>query len=99
VPEDVDAQVAWRRVRAMTLARLGQLDEAELLARTAIETAEATDYTDLHASALAALGDVFRLAGRRKESTAALEHAATLFEAKRNLVATQRIRTLLDGEI
>ena len=87
VPEDVDAQVAWRRVRAMALARLGRVDEAERLAREAIDTAGATDFTDVHASALVGLGEVLRLAGRAQESTAALEGAVTLFEAKRNLVA------------
>jgi hypothetical protein len=81
----------------MTLARLGRFDEAELLAREAIETAAATDFTVLHASSRFALGDVLRLAGRREESTAALEQAATLFEAKRNLVAMQRARALLAG--
>lgn len=91
VPEDVDAQVDWRRVRALTLARLGQLDEAERLAREAIDTTAATDFTDLHASALVGLGDVLRLAGRAQESTAALEQALTLVEAKRNLAATQRV--------
>ena len=95
VPEDVDAHVAWRRVRAMALARLGRVDEAERLAREAIDTAGATDFTDLHASALVGLGDVLRLAGRAQESTAALEGAVTLFEAKQNLVAIQRVRTLL----
>ena len=97
VPEDVDAQVDWRRVRAMALARLGRLDEAERLAREAIDTAAATDFTDLHASALVGLGEVLRLAGRAQESTAALEQAVTLFEAKQNLAATQRVRTLLAG--
>ena len=94
VPEDVDAQVAWRRVRAMALSRLGQLDEAERLAREAIDTAATTDFTELHASALAVLGEVLRLSGRAQESTAALEQAVTLFEAKGNLVALQRVRTL-----
>ena len=97
VPEDVDAQVAWRRVRAMALSRLGQLDEAERLAREAIDTAATTDFTELHASALAVLGEVLRLSGRAQESTAALEQAVTLFEAKGNLVALQRVRTLLDS--
>ena len=95
VPEDVDAQVAWRRVRAMALARLGRADEAERLAREATDTAAATDFTDLHASALVGLGDVLRLAGRAQESTAALEQAVMLFEAKRNLAAMQRVRSTL----
>ena len=61
VPEDVDAQVAWRRIRAIALARLGRLDEAERLAREAIDTAAATDFTDFHASAVEGLGEVLRL--------------------------------------
>jgi hypothetical protein len=89
--------VAWRRVRATALARLGRLAEAERLGREAVEIAAATDYTDLHADALAGLGEVLRLADRLPESAAALEHAITLFEAKRNLVAAQRACAFLAG--
>ena len=99
VPEDVDAQVAWRRVRAIALARLGQLDDAERLVREAIDTAAATDFTDLHASALACLGDVLRRAGRIQESTAALEQAATLYQAKQNLAAAKQVRALLASRV
>ena len=57
VPEDVDGQAAWRSVRAKLLARRGNVAEAEELAREAMALAGATDYVDLHAEALAALGE------------------------------------------
>jgi tetratricopeptide (TPR) repeat protein len=49
VPEDADAQIAGRSVRAKLLARLGDLERAEPLARDATERAARTDYLDLHA--------------------------------------------------
>ena len=43
VPEDIDAQAGWRRVRAKALARLGEPNEAERLAREAVAMAARTD--------------------------------------------------------
>ena len=37
--DDVDAQVGWRCVRARVLARRGSIQEAERLARAAVELA------------------------------------------------------------
>jgi ATP/maltotriose-dependent transcriptional regulator MalT len=75
VPEDVDGQVGWRRVKAKVLARRGDLEEAERLARDATAIAGRTDYLDLRAQAVADLAEVLRLLGRRKESASALEEA------------------------
>jgi hypothetical protein len=58
VPEDVDAQVGWRRVCAKLVARSGDLAEGERLAREAVSLATPTDYLDLRAEASAALGEV-----------------------------------------
>jgi tetratricopeptide (TPR) repeat protein len=95
VPEDADAQVGWRRVRAKLLARRGELDEAERLGREAVTIASGTDYLDAHAKAVADLAEVFRLAGRPKESGAASREAIRLYEQKGNVVAAQRLRGLL----
>ena len=73
VPEDATPKIGWRRVRAKLLARAGELDEAERLGREAVALAERTDYLDVHAQAVADLGEVLRLAGRPEESAAALE--------------------------
>ncbi len=70
VPEDADAQIGWRRVRAKLLARSGDLDEAERLGREAVAMASETDYLESRAQALVDLGEVLRLAGRPQESRA-----------------------------
>jgi class 3 adenylate cyclase/tetratricopeptide (TPR) repeat protein len=96
LPEDADAQTQWRRVRAKILARRGDLDEAERLGREAVEIASGTaDILDLQAEAVADLGEVLRLAGRMRESQAAVEEAIGLYDRKGNVVAADRLRALL----
>ncbi len=91
VPEDVDAQAGWRRVRAKTLARLGNPVEAERLAREAVAMLATSDYLDAHAAAVGDLGDVLHLAGKLEESAAATEEAIRMYERKGNIaVAGQR---------
>jgi tetratricopeptide (TPR) repeat protein len=87
VPEDADAQVGWRRVRAKLLARRGDLDEAERLGREAVTIASTSDYLDLRANAFADLAEVLQLAGKPEESTAAAQEAIRLYEQKGNIVA------------
>jgi class 3 adenylate cyclase/uncharacterized protein (DUF433 family) len=96
VPGDVDGQTQWRRVRAKVLARKGELDEAERIGREAVAIASATaDILDLRAEALADLGEVLSLAGRAQESREALQEAIRLYEAKGNVVGTDRVHGLL----
>ncbi|MGB2875579.1 MAG: adenylate/guanylate cyclase domain-containing protein [Gaiellaceae bacterium] len=95
VPEDADAHVGWRRVRANLLARRGDFEEAERLAREATAIAGRTDYLDLRAQAAADLAEVLRLADRPKESASALEEAIRLYEEKGNVAAAGRLRLLL----
>ena len=87
VPEDVDAQVGWRRVRAKLLARRGDVEAAERLAREATASAAHTDFLDLRAHAVADLAEVLRLAGRAEESAAAVREAVRLYERKGNIAA------------
>ena len=94
VPEDADAQAGWRRVRAKVLARMGDLNEAERLAREAVAIAAGTDYLDARAHAAADLGEVLRLAYRPQESATALEEAIRLYDEKGNIVAAGRLRSL-----
>jgi class 3 adenylate cyclase/tetratricopeptide (TPR) repeat protein len=91
VPEDADAQIAGRSVRAKLLARLGDLEEAERLARDATERAARTDYLDLRAKTVAELAEVLRLAGRTEEAAAAVQDAIRLYEQKGNLAAAARL--------
>jgi class 3 adenylate cyclase/tetratricopeptide (TPR) repeat protein len=95
VPEDADAQVGWRRVRGKVLARRGDFDEAGRLGREAVAIASETDYLLLRAKAAADLGEVLRLAGRPKESAAAVREAIRLDEQKGDVVTAGRLRDLL----
>jgi len=88
----VDAQVRWRSVRAVVLARRGQVDEAERLARDALEHAERTDQPDTLAEAHADLAEVLRMAGRRAEAVNQLEQAVSHYDRKGNLVAAAQVR-------
>jgi class 3 adenylate cyclase/tetratricopeptide (TPR) repeat protein len=89
-PDDVDAQSLWRRVRAKVLARQGRLDEAEALARAAVELLRPTDAIVMQADALSDLGEVLRLAGREDEARAMLADAAGLYERKGRVVTAAR---------
>jgi len=93
VPEDVDAQVGWLRVRAKLLARRGDFEAAERLAREATARTARTDFLDLHARAVADLAEVLRLAGRSEESAAAVQEAIRLYEQKGNIAAAAALET------
>jgi tetratricopeptide (TPR) repeat protein len=94
--DDADGQVGWRRVRAKLLASLGEIEEAERLAREATTLAARTDFLDLCARAWVDLAEVLRLAGRPEEAAAALREAIRLYEEKGNIVAARTLRSLLD---
>jgi tetratricopeptide (TPR) repeat protein len=94
-PGVADEDIGWRRVRAKLLARGGELEEAERLAREATARAALTDLLDDHAQALADLAEVLRLGGRREESAKALDEAIHLYEQKGNVVAAGTLRALL----
>jgi class 3 adenylate cyclase/tetratricopeptide (TPR) repeat protein len=89
--EDADPQIGWRRVRAKVLARRGDVEAAERLAREATARAARTDYLDLRAQAIADLAEVLRLAGRAEESAAAVQEAIRLYEQKGNIAAAARL--------
>ncbi len=92
---DVDAEVRWRQLRAKTLGRRGQHDEAKRFAVAAVEIAAPTDYLDLHADALDALAEVLRLADRDQDAAVTLREAIELRRRKGNLVAAARAERML----
>jgi tetratricopeptide (TPR) repeat protein len=94
VPEDVDAQVGWRRVRAKALAQQGHLGEALELAREAVAMAEQTEYHEPYVLSVEALGEILAAAGS-DEAEAVLRRAIDLHERKGNVVAAQRVRQVL----
>jgi class 3 adenylate cyclase/tetratricopeptide (TPR) repeat protein len=94
-PDDVLAQAQWRAEWAKVLARRGEAEEAEQLAREAVKLVETTDMSDWQGQFYMGLAEVLRLAGRPKEAKAAVEEASGRYGAKGNVVAYQRAREFL----
>ena len=91
-PDDVDAQVLWRCVRAPILARAGARDEAEALARAAIDMARQVELPGVQATAWSELAAVLRLRGSHHEARAAYEEARRIYEAKGDVMSARRVR-------
>jgi tetratricopeptide (TPR) repeat protein len=93
--EDVASQVGWRSARAMVLADRGAFDEAEGLAREAVELAEGGDALDDQGDHLSVLAGILVAAGRSGEAAALFEEAIALHERKGNVVSAARARERL----
>jgi class 3 adenylate cyclase/tetratricopeptide (TPR) repeat protein len=93
--EDAVTQMLWRQALARVLARRGEHDEAERLAREAVEIGESTEDLSSKAEVRADLGEVLALAGRPQEAAETFEQALVRFEAKENLVMAGRMRERL----
>jgi class 3 adenylate cyclase/tetratricopeptide (TPR) repeat protein len=93
--EDVYAQVRWRAAAARVLAADSDQGHALVLAREAVELAEATDMLNLRADALLDLAEVAGLAGRAEEAAAAVARGLPLYERKGNQVAADAVRARL----
>jgi tetratricopeptide (TPR) repeat protein len=92
---DLQTLIPARRARARALAALGQLEEAEAVARHAVELAQGTDWLNLHADARMSLAYVLMLASKVSEAATAANIALQLYEQKGNVVSAQRARTAL----
>ncbi len=66
--DDLTSQALWRSVRAKTLARRGVDEDAEQLARKALELLKGTDALILQADALEDMAHVLELVGERRRS-------------------------------
>ena len=93
--DDVSTQALVWAVRAKILARRDLAEEAEAMAREAVALAGDTEFVDLRAETLLALGEVLRLADRRDDAVAAIRGALDLWETKGNVVFAGRARRLL----
>jgi tetratricopeptide (TPR) repeat protein len=86
-------QMLWRQARAKLIARRGELEEGERLAREAVALGAETDMLNAHADALVDLAEVLALAGQ--DAQAELDKALGLYERKGNLVMAERTRSRL----
>ena len=80
--EDAYSQALLRSVRSKIRARQGRSDEAERLAREAVETATGTDFLFLQWFTLTSLGEVLEVAGRGDEAQSALAQAVEVAGAQ-----------------
>ena len=93
--EDLTARGDWVSTRAKILARKGEFEEAEKLAREALaifkEEAEVRDRAD----ALMDLAEVLDAAGRTEDARPHLEEAMRLYETKGIIPSLERARSRL----
>ena len=93
---DLLTQMMWRSVRARVLARRGELEQAEALARDAVSLAEQTDFLNHRADVLLDFTHVLHQAGRLEEARSRGTAALHLYQQKGNLVAAGRAGAILD---
>jgi class 3 adenylate cyclase/tetratricopeptide (TPR) repeat protein len=92
--EDAYAQGLLRIVKAKILARAGQANVAEALARRAVDIVETTDFPFLHTFVLTGLAEVMRRNGLEAEADEALARAIEAAERKGFLVGVERARAV-----
>jgi tetratricopeptide (TPR) repeat protein len=95
--DDVVAQTGWRRARARALARSGDIEEAERLAREAVALLADGDAVTEQAETLICLAEVLHRAGRAVEAEEASAAAYALFTTKGNSSGLERARRRLAG--
>ena len=81
-PDDMATQVLARKVQAKVLARRGQHERAESLAREAVALADETQALVAQGDARVDLAEVLEVAGRREEAASLLKDALERYERK-----------------
>jgi tetratricopeptide (TPR) repeat protein len=94
---DLFTQITGRSVEASVLARSGELEAGEQLAREAVRLGEETEWLNLRGDVLLDLSEILGLAGRHGEAAAAAAEALSLYEQKGNLVSARKARGKLDN--
>jgi class 3 adenylate cyclase/tetratricopeptide (TPR) repeat protein len=92
--DDVLTQALWRAVQAPVLARSGQIEPAEQLARSAIELLRDVEAPGFLGDALVDLAAVLRLAGKIDEAKQAVDEALQLLHAKGDRPFAERAAAL-----
>ena len=95
--DDIVTQMLWRQVLARVRAHSGEADEAERLAREAVEYGGRTDMLVNRAVAHLDLAEVLEAAGRRDEAAAECAHALDLFEQKGDVPMAARACAVLEN--
>jgi predicted ATPase len=85
----------WGPVRAKLLARRGDAERAEMLARDSIGIWAEGDFLLWHGYALIDFAEVLRLLGRAEEAASVVEEAVEVFQRKGIIPAIEAARVLL----
>jgi class 3 adenylate cyclase/tetratricopeptide (TPR) repeat protein len=91
--DDFSSQALWREARARILARRGEHEAAEVLAREAVRITDPTDYTIARADARMSLARVLAAAGRATEAADEVRRALALYEGKGATALVERARS------
>jgi hypothetical protein len=92
-----DAQIKWRALRALLLARRGEAEAAIRLAAEAVALAADWEQDDSTAEVEADYAHVLRLAGKDREARQMAERALGRYQRKGNLVGARRAEAFLGG--
>ena len=92
---DIDPQARWRATYAKVLAKLGELDRAEELAREAVQLCEGTDFLDLRGDVAVALAEVLHSGGKDEAAILAAREALGFYEQKGNVVSAGKASLVL----
>jgi len=88
--DDVESLALWQSVRAPILARAGRTEEAESLARSAVELSQKSDAPQMQADSLSELAAVLTQAGRFDEARRITEKAIAIYQLKGDVVSAAR---------
>jgi predicted ATPase/class 3 adenylate cyclase len=95
--DDIVSQVKWRGELAKVLARRGEADRAETLAREGAALASPTDFPLLQGHAFEDLAEVLELGGQVDEAVAVLEQALRTYQDKRDIASATATKTRLEA--
>jgi len=94
--QDLAAEIVGKAAEAKILARAGRVEEAEALAREAVELAGGTDFLRERGHAFLDLAEVLQLNGKPHEAAEVLAAGLEQFEEKGDLVSAGRARSRLE---
>ena len=96
-PSDREANIGWRAALAKVRGRQGHGEEAESLAREAVELSASTGWLSLRGDALVSLARVLDMVGQRDKARQAVDEAIALYERKENVAAAANASALRDS--
>jgi predicted ATPase len=92
---DLDAAFAWRYAAVRLLTRRGAIEDAEQMARKALNLVSRTDALNRHADCLIAAADVADAKGLEETARQHAREALHLYERKGNVVSAEHVRSRL----